>query len=73
MIFHDDEQTNLTVYFSFMMFQNPPEYQESDSVSSMSSNVSSSSDRNDDTINNLTAEFRNVAYSSDEEYNSISS
>ena len=56
-----------------MMFQNPPEYQESDSVSSMSSNVSSSSDRNDDTINNLTAEFRNVAYSSDEEYNSISS
>lgn len=56
------------------MFQNQSQYyQESDSVSSMSSNVSSSSDRNDDTINNLTAEFRNVGYSSDEEYNSISS
>ena len=45
----------------------------SDISSQISSNVSSISDRNDDTINNLTAEFRTRGYSSDEEYNSISS
>jgi hypothetical protein len=60
---------------SFTMFQAPYKYDENnDSHSSLSSNVSSSSDRNDDTINNLTADyFRTEGYSSNEDYDSASS